>query len=43
MAATGDTDESIPLSWILLFVVLVLVVGAAAILAVGGDLIAAGG
>ena len=36
-------DNSIPLSWILLFLVLVLGVGAAAVIFVGGSLIAESG
>jgi|GEM_PF-1032634 hypothetical protein len=36
-------DNSIPLSWILLFVLLVVGVGAGAIFFVGGDLIGSAG
>ena len=36
-------DNSIPLSWILLFLVLVLGVGAGAVIFVGGDIMAGGG
>ena len=38
MADTGDS--SIPLSWIVIFLLLTLGLGAAAVLFVGGDLIA---
>ncbi|MFC6952209.1 hypothetical protein [Halorubellus litoreus] len=36
-------DNSIPLSWILLFLVLVLGVGAGAVIFVGGSIMASGG
>lgn len=36
-------DNSIPLSWILLFLVLVIAVGAGAVIFVGGDIMAASG
>ena len=40
MADSDDVDSSIPLSWIVIFLLLVLGVGAGAVLAVGGDLVA---
>jgi hypothetical protein len=40
MADPDDVDSSIPISWIVIFLLLVLGLGAATILAVGGNLIA---
>ena len=40
MADPDDVDSSIPLSWIVIFLLLALGLGAAGVLAVGGDLIA---
>lgn len=37
-----ETDPSVPLSWIVIFLLLVLGLGAAVIVAVGGSLIAGG-
>lgn len=37
--AESETNTSVPLSWVLLFVLLVFVVGAAAVLFVGGTLL----
>ncbi|MFB6166044.1 MAG: hypothetical protein ABEJ31_12860 [Haloarculaceae archaeon] len=38
MATEESTDESIPLSWILIFLLLALGLGAAAVQAVGGSI-----
>ena len=40
MADPDDVDSSIPLSWIVMFLLLALGLGAAAVLFAGGDLIA---
>ncbi|MFB6118875.1 hypothetical protein [Halosegnis sp.] len=40
MADPEDVDSSIPMSWIVIFLLLALGLGAAAVLLVGGNLIA---
>jgi len=35
----SDTDDSIPLSWVLLFLLLVIAIGAGVILYVGGSVL----
>jgi len=39
MAASGPDESSVRLSWILIFLLLSLGLGAAAVLAVGGDIL----
>jgi hypothetical protein len=40
--SNAETDSSVRLSWIVIFLLLALGLGAATVLAVGGDLIASG-
>ncbi|WP_255150759.1 hypothetical protein [Halorarius halobius] len=40
--SNAETDSSVPLSWIVVFLLLVLGLGAAVIVAVGGGLVAGG-